>query len=338
MTERRAEILGFIVREYIDAAAPVSSKVIAERHTLGISPATIRNEMAYLEREGYLTHPHTSAGRVPTTGAYRYFVEHLMRETTVPADERRMIEHQFHQLDMELEEWIRLAAAVLASRASTASLVTAPRARRPQLRRLALVPVGESTVLLLVVLQDGAVKRRVVHTGASRSARALGRLAEGLNAQFLDLSGEEVRAECSHLQTIEQEIGMQVAELMDDVELHGSLELYRYGLAQMLRQPEFAEAEKAEKVVGVLESPGYLENVLAEIGVSHRGVQVIIGGEGRWPEISDFSLVVARYGLAWQSPGVVGIVGPTRMSYARNIPMVSFVADLMSTLMQGWDM
>jgi heat-inducible transcriptional repressor len=336
LTERQETILSFIVREYIDTATPVGSKAIVEGRDLGISSATVRSEMAHLEKKGYLTHPHTSAGRIPTAAGYRYFVEHLMKETTLPPNERRTIEHQFHQVDMELEQWMKLTATILASKASTASLVTAPRARRSRFKRLELVPMSGSTALLLLVLREGTIRRRIINLGDIQSPEALSALATELNRLLLDLSSEEVRAKSSQLRPAQEMVGEHVTELMDDVDLQHSPELYRYGLAHILRQPEFAEAEKIEKVVGILEHPRYLEAVLAEIGLSHGGIQIIIGGERRWPEISDFSLVLARYGLAWEISGVVGIMGPTRMPYGKNIPMVSYMADLMSKLVRGW--
>ncbi len=335
LTERQERILNFIVREYIDTTTPVGSKAIVERQGLDISSATVRNEMAQLEREGYLAQPHTSAGRIPTARGYRYFVEYLMEERALPVSEQLMIEHQFHQLDMALEQWIKLAVAVLASRAGTASLVTAPKARRSRFRRLELVPISESTTLLLLVLQEGTIRRSIISLGEIQSPQMLSRVANELNSVLLDLDSGEIRAKSAQLKALQEELGEHISALMDDVDLQHGPELYRYGLVHILRQPEFARAEKMEKVVGILEQPGYLESILAEIGLSYSGVQVIIGGEGRWPQISDFSLVLARYGLARHLEGVVGLVGPMRMPYSKNIPMVSYVADLMSRLVQG---
>jgi heat-inducible transcriptional repressor len=336
LTERQERILNFIVRDYIDTATPVGSKAIVEREDLGVSSATVRNEMADLEQQGYLTHPHTSAGRIPTAEGYRYFIEHLMEETRLTLTERRMIEHQFHQVDMELEQWIRLTATILTSRSSTASLVTAPRARRSRLKRLELVPMSETTALLLLVLHEGTIKRRIIDLGGIRSRETLSALANELNTLLPNLNSEEVRAKSAQLKPIQEELGQYIAELMGDLDLQHGLELHRYGLAHILKQPEFAETEKMERVVGILEQPGYLEAILAEIGLSPRGVQIIIGGEDRWPEISDLSLVLARYGLAWEITGVVGLMGPTRMPYGRNIPIVSYMANLMSKLVRGW--
>ncbi len=336
LTERQERILDFIVRDYIDTATPVGSRAVVDREDLGVSSATVRKEMAQLEQLGYLTHPHTSAGRIPTADGYRYFVEHLMKEATLSLSEQRTIEHQFHQVDMELEQWLRLSATILASRASTASLVTAPRTGRSRLKRLELIPTSETTALLLLVLQEGTVRRRIVNLGGLGPREALRTLANDLNALLIDLDSEGVRGKAAQLRPVQEEVGEHIADLMDDVDLQHRPELYRYGFAHILRQPEFAAADKIEKVVTVLEQPGYLESILTEVGPSHPGVQIIIAGENRWPEISDFSLVLARYGLGWRVTGVVGIMGPTRMPYGRNIPMVSYMANLMSKLVRGW--
>jgi heat-inducible transcriptional repressor len=334
LTERQERILDFVVREYVDKANPVGSKTIVELCNLGVSSATVRAEMAQLETLGYLTHPHTSAGRLPTARGYRYFVENLMRETALPLSERRMIEHQFHQVDRDLEQWIKLAGAILTSKADTASLVTAPRVRRPRFKRLDLVRLSDSNVLLLVMLSDGTIRRRIISLSATSVPATLQAVADELDALLLDLTSEQVRASFSRLTGAHATVGEQVAGLMDDVDLSRDLELHRYGFANILRQPEFTATEKLERVMSILEEPGHLEAILGEIALAHSGVQVIIGGEERWPSMSDFSLILARYGVAWRTTGVVGLMGPIRMPYSRNVPMVSYVAELMSRLVQ----
>jgi heat-inducible transcriptional repressor len=334
LTERQERILDLIVREYIDTATPVGSKTIVEEGDLTVSPATVRAEMAQLEQLGYLTHPHTSAGRTPTVLGYRYFVEYLMRETALPLSEQRTIEHQFHQVDRDLEQWIRLAGAILTSRSDTASLVTAPRTRRATFKRLELAHLSETNVLLMLLLRDGTARRRLVSLPEDEISGTLQGLAEELNAQFFELTGPEVRALSSRLTGAKALLARHVAEVMSHADLEHDLELYRYGFANILRQPEFARAGQMEKVVAILEQPGHLESILAEIALAHSGVQVIIGGEGRWPQMTDFSLVIASYGVARRTTGVVGLMGPVRMPYGRNVPMVSYVADLMSRLVR----
>jgi heat-inducible transcriptional repressor len=334
LSQREEQVLDFIVREYIDTATPVGSKTLTEHCGLGVSSATVRADMGRLEKMGYLTHPHTSAGRTPTPTGYRYFVGFLMRETALPLSERRMIEHQFHQVDRDLEQWIRLAGAILTSMTDTASLVTAPTARRPRFKRAELVRISEANVLVSIVLQDGTMRRRIVSLSASQTQDPLRATAEELNALLADLTGEEVKTRASNLTSTQAQLAEEIADLMAQANLPHDLELHRYGFANILRQPEFAAAEKVERVVGILEEPGRLESIVAEIALSRAGVQVVIGGEERWPQMRDFSLVLARYGAIRRTTGVVGLMGPLRMPYNRNVPMVSYMADLMSRLVR----
>jgi heat-inducible transcriptional repressor len=332
LSERQEQILDFIAREYIDSAAPVGSKTVVEGCALGVSSATVRADMAQMEKLGYLTHPHTSAGRMPTSAGYRYFVEFLMREANLPLTERRMIEHQFHQVDRDLEQWVRLAGAILTSKTHTASLVTPPRTQRCRVKYVELARISEANVLVSVALQDGTVRRGIASYGLSEKGASLATIAERMNALLAGLTAEEVRAKAGDSALAGTGLAGEVAELVGQADFRQDLELYRYGFANILRQPEFAAAEKVERVVGLLEEPGHLEAIVAEVAFSHGGVQVVIGGEGRWPQMSDFSLVLARYGAMLRTAGVVGLMGPVRMAYNRNVPMVSYVADLMSKL------
>ena len=162
LTDRRQKLLRFIIDEYVTTAQPVGSNALVEKYGLPVSPATIRNEMAALEDEGYIAQPHTSAGRVPTDLGYRYYVEALMREDCVPDDLKQMIRHQFHQAARELEEWARLSAAILAGRLQNAAIVTTPRSPEPRLRWLEIVSVHDYLALLVVVLEEARVLQQTL--------------------------------------------------------------------------------------------------------------------------------------------------------------------------------
>src|SRR3989304_4060342 len=151
--ERKERILAVTVDQYIQTVSPVSSAFIADECGFDLSSATIRNELAELEEEGYLTHPHTSAGRVPTERGYRYFVESLMEEFELPIVEQRMISHQFHQVTLDVDQWLRLTAAVLSRAAHGAALVTAPLSTRCRFKHLQLITIGDQVALLVLVLQ-----------------------------------------------------------------------------------------------------------------------------------------------------------------------------------------
>ena len=162
LSDRQQAVLRLVIEEYVNSATPISSKTISAGHSMGVSSATIRNEMATLEEMGYLTHPHTSAGRVPTEAGYRYFVQKLMEQIDLPIEEQRMINHQFHQARLELDQWLRLSAAVLAHTSQNASLVTAPKSERCYLKHLELISIQDDVALLILVLQGGLVKQQIL--------------------------------------------------------------------------------------------------------------------------------------------------------------------------------
>jgi heat-inducible transcriptional repressor len=192
LSERQRAILSLIVRDFIETAQPVGSQSVVQRHGLALSSATIRNEMAALEEMGFLNHPHTSAGRVPTVAGYRYFVEQLMGEIELPLAEQRMIQHQFHQAGMDLEAWMRLAASVVARAANAAGLVTAPRSFECRFKHLELIAIRDALVLLVVVLQDGAVLQQMLTSTESVAQEDLGRLSDQINNMLCGMSRREI--------------------------------------------------------------------------------------------------------------------------------------------------
>lgn len=331
LTDRRQAVLGLVVRQYIATAIPVGSKTIVEQYGLGISSATIRNEMAYLEEQGYLTHPHTSAGRVPTEKGYRFFVERLMGEAELPLSEQRTIRHQFHQARLDLEQWMRLAAAVLARTAHSTSLVAAPTVAQCRFKHLELIAAHGSRILLVLVLRGGIVKQRMLTLIQPRAQEELNQVAHRLKDLFIGLSADYIAASSYRLTPLEEQITNLVIEMMEEAEVRSSGEIYRDGLMHIFRQPEFSEIEHVWPIIKVLEEQSLLEAILAEV-LNSRGVQVIIGGEGRWDELSECTVVLAPYGEAGRAVGALGVLGPLRMRYGRAISTVRYVADLLSDL------
>lgn len=333
LTARQQAILGLVVGEYTATVTPVSSKAIVEAHGLGISSATVRNEMARLEESGYLTHPHTSAGRVPTDKGYRYFVERLLGETELPLAERRMIRHQFHQVRPEMDQWLKLSASVLAQAAQSVAWITAPSVPQCLFKHLELISIRDSLALVVLVLQGGTVKQRVLTLARSLSQEKLSRMATHLNEHFDGLTADGVIAQLARLAPLEAQVGELVAEMMGRSDGRARSEVYRDGLLNILQQPEFAEGQSARQVFGLLEESSFLEAILADaLAPTGGGVQVIIGGEGPWEELNDCSLVLSRYGVSSHATGDLGVLGPTRMPYGRAISAVRYVSNLMSEL------
>lgn len=334
MTPRCQTILRLVIGEYIRTAAPVGSKAIRELYHLDISPATIRNEMAWLEEHGYLTHPHTSAGRVPTEKGYRYFVEKLMGESDLSPAERRTISHQFHQAQLDIEQWMRLAAAVLAHRARGAALVTSPKSAPSRLKHLELISIRDTLALLILVLYAGVVKQQVLPLSVPMTQDELSRIAAMLSHRWEGLNEATIAATLPGLSEFEHRVGDAVCEMMRRLDARHATEIYRDGLLNLLSQPEFVHSASAQQIVRLLEERQIIDALVSEV-LQRGGLQIIIGGEGRWQDLAEVSLVLARYGVENQVAGALGVLGPLRMRYDRAVSVVRFVAQLMSDLVSN---
>ncbi len=336
MTQRRRAVLGLVIRSYIEKGQPVGSKAFVQGYGLDISPATIRNEMAILEDMGFLTHPHTSAGRVPTESGYRFFVENLLGETELPPSEQLMIRHQFHQAHLELDQWARLAAAVLAHTTHKAALATPPRARAGQVKHLELVSLRDTVVLLVLVLHGGSLKQQMLVLEEPLEQEALSALSNLLNERFRELQAWQIRSRLAGLPALGQMVGEAVAEIMEAADSRAEAAIYREGLAQILSEPDLVERGQARQMVAALEGPGLVEVIATATPSEIGSVQVLIGGEGRWEDLRDLSLILARYGVEGGATGLLGVVGPLRMPYDRTIGAVRYVSQLMSDLVGDW--
>lgn len=337
MTLRRQAILGLVIRSYIEKGQPVGSKAFVEGYGLELSAATIRNEMAALEEMGYLTHPHTSAGRIPTEQGYRYFVEHLLGDTELPLPEQLKIRHQFHQARLELDQWVRLAVAVLAHTTRKAAVATPPRARESKFKHLELISLHDTLVLLVLVLQGGTVKQEMLTLDQPMDQESLSRLSNQLNAECAGLTGSQIGARLAARSGLIGQLGELVSQTMINMDSREANAFYREGLVHVLAEPEFADGEQVRQMVQTLEGPTLVDVVMTAAEPLDVGsVQVLIGGEGRWREFAELSLVLSRYGVEGRASGLLGVVGPIRMPYDYTIGAVRYVSQLMSDLVSEW--
>ncbi|MCP4543303.1 MAG: heat-inducible transcription repressor HrcA [Chloroflexi bacterium] len=333
LTPRQRTVLGLVVREYVKSTLPVSSRVLVEHYGLQVSTATVRNELARLEELGYLTHPHTSAGRIPTDKGYNHFVERLLGEVELPMQEQRTIVHQFHQARRDFEQWMPLAASILAGTARGAALVTAPQAAESCYKHLQLISTQGRLVLLVLVLGGGTVKQQMLTLAEPLNQDALNEASDRINQLFNGLTVGEIQDCFDELPSFEANVANLVMDIMNRADMRMAGVVYRDGLSQVLQQPEFSEGEHAQGLVRVMEEHGFLEAVLADALSPEVGsVRVLIGGEGRWDELRTCSLVLGRYGVAGFATGALGVVGPTRMLYGRAISAVRFVSGVLSDM------
>ena len=334
LTDRRRDILKLIIEDYISTAMPVSSDAIARQMAVPVSSATVRNEMAALEDEGFIAQPHTSAGRVPSDRGYRYFVEFLMPEQTLTAEEQRMIDHQFHQVQLDTDQWVRLAAAVLARAAMNMAVITAPKVLDVRLKHVQLVQVQQRLTLLVMVFDRGLLRQRFITSEPDLNQDDLNRLANRINAEMGGRNLRGIKRKLSQFQGFESEVVEQLAAEMREVETPTPEQIVRDGLLNIMAQPEFAQTERVRQFMALFESGRMLEGVLTD-ALTSDGVRVIIGSENKNDDMRQCSIVLSRYGRDGEAEGVLGILGPTRMPYSRVISTVRYTAAILQELIHA---
>jgi heat-inducible transcriptional repressor len=336
---RAQAILRAVIEEYVTTATPVGSMALVERYGLGVSSATVRNILAELEANGLLTHPHTSAGRIPTDAGYRFFVESIAEVVPLPAVEQLMIRHQFGQVEFASEQWFRLAATTLASLTRAAGLATPAKPRDAHIRRIDLVAINERMASLILVLREGSIKQAVIALDGDEpiDQPTLNKVAGLLNDRLVDLTAARAATrldglgEDERVQRLAHRVGERIVQIVKEYDAAAIEEVFSDGLLNVMEAPEFAQSDKLRRVFSALENRAYLGELVGSVAGAGR-IQVFIGHENQPLEMQDVSLVLAPYGRPGRAIGVVGVLGPTRMSYSQAIGTVRFVSGLMNEL------
>ncbi len=336
---RSQAILRAVIEEYVTTAQPVGSQALVERYGLGVSSATVRSILAELEEAGLLTHPHTSAGRMPTDAGYRFYVESIVDTVPLPAVEQLMIRHQFGQVEFASEHWFRLAATTLAGLTRSAGLATPAKPRSAHIRRVDLVKVNERMASLILVLREGGIKQAVVSLDEADTVDqpTLNRVAGLLNDRLTDATGSRAATILARLpddepvQRLARRVGERIVRILNEYDAASVEEVFSDGLLNVMEAPEFAQSDKLRQVFTALENRAYLGELVGSVAGSGT-IHILIGAENPRAEMHDVSLVLAPYGRPGQAIGVVGVLGPTRMSYSQAIGTVRFVSGLMNEL------
>jgi heat-inducible transcriptional repressor len=336
LTDRMREIFGLVVDSYLERGLPIGSKALAG--SISLSPASIRGVMQELEERGLLTHPHTSAGRIPTDSGLRLFVDGIMQAAAPDARERREIERQIVR-DQPIEDALAAASAALSGLSHAAGVVLAPK-RELTLKQLNFVPLSSTRALAVLVGADGSVENRVVSLDGGTSAAALTEVSNFVNARLSGLTLAEAEARLrAEIRERKEAIDSAAAELVASGLAAWSQDHARRPVLIVRGHANLIDATAAEDLDRVRQLLGELEEAqeIAQLLESARdapGCRIFIGSENRMFALSGSSVIAAPYrGSQGEVVGVVGVIGPTRLNYARVVPMVDFTAKALTRLM-----
>jgi len=339
LNERQKEILRYVICNFVMTAAPVASRYVAVHDMSGLSPATIRNTMADLEEMGYVTHPHTSAGRIPTDKGYRFFVDWLMEVEPVTVKERGDIRKQFDNA-REPDEVFRQAAKLLGVISHQLSVVAPPHLRSAVLDHLELISVASNKIFVLLTVKTGIVKTITMEVMSEISQENLANIARLLNERLHGLTLETIRSTVADRVKDFKDEGTGLVNLFihsadmifDDT--RESEKLHIGGTQSFVEQPEYSNPENFRTIIELLNNEGVLVEVLEKHEPKNRneGAVVFIGQEHGDLRLRNYSIVVATYKIGGVV-GKVGIIGPKRMHYAKVVPLVDYVANEVSLML-----
>ena len=336
LSYRTSTILNLLIDEYVQTAAPVASDGIARSPALRVSPATVRSAMSQLTEAGYISRPHVSAGGVPSDLGYRHYVESLGEPPPLPNRLRQRVDRWLGEAEPDAEVWTRRCATALSQLTANLAIVTQPRSPSPRLKRMQLVFLQEYVALLVIVLGETRLLKRLLSLDDPVSQHRLDEAADRLNEALAGLSRRQIEMNRVELDPLEQRVRQDSLEMMLEAEKSDMPEHHIEGLGRLLGQPEFAAGERARQLVQAVEERVLLERIVsAAREAAHDAPKVYIGSENRDESLRSFGVIVCRYGRPDGVGGAICVVGPTRMGYSRAIAGTRHLAAMMSSMVQA---
>jgi len=338
MDERKQKVLAAIVQDYISMGEPVGSRTIARRYALGVSPATIRNEMADLEEMGLLEQPHTSAGRIPSDYGYRYYVDCLMAPQKLTLEEEQYVQRRYKQKMHEFEQILEETARLISEMTAYTAVALGPNQNNAFLEQVQILPIQlTNKALLIAVTSTGLVEHRIFTIPENITPEDLQRLSKLLNANLQGRVMEEISQAVLkdiYQEVIEhRELFSQVIELLRQIlAMEGGKKVYLEGVFNILSQPEFKDLERVKELLVLLEQEDTLRRIFAS--TPEHGLTIRIGQENKEEGIDKCSVVTISYAVEGKIMGKLGLLGPTRMQYSRVISVLNCVADSLSRSLQ----
>lgn len=338
LSERKLQILQAIVADFIYSAEPVGSRTLSKKYEMGISPATIRNEMSDLEEMGYLNHTHTSSGRIPSDKAYRLYVNQMMQDYPMTNAEKRLIAEKLTKNVREIERTIEYAATLLSELTNLASFAITPSRSVNQIKYVNFFPVDDHTVVLMIVGDDGKVRNTNIHLEDTYTLEALELMSKVMTHNFRAknisdvLTLDIVKAFERDLPSYSELAGKIAPTFIDTLERMMSVDLYMEGLSNIFSIPEYNDMERAKCFMEMIQRKQHFTEVLVN---RENGLIITIGGENVDDYMKECSLITADYKINGKLIGKLGVIGPTRMKYGEITSVIKYMSDNISKTFRG---
>jgi heat-inducible transcriptional repressor len=337
LNERKIKILEAIINDYIATGEPIGSRSIAKKYDLGISSATIRNEMSDLEDMGLIVQPHTSAGRIPSEKGYRLYVDELMKPGELSGEDIKFLKQAINTGMGQIDYLMQQTAKALSMLTSYTTVVTEPKSRVIKVKHIQLVPVDERSLVAVIVTDNKVVKNQIIRSASIPNVNELNELSAVVNSIIANVSLDDINADVlgavldkypNYKDIIIKVFKAIVAAVREEEEVH----LYTSGVKNILGFPEFSDVNKARNVFQAFEEKDMLINLMSPESVGEQGndsnqIQILIGGESRVEEMKDCSIVRANYRYGDNSYGTIGIIGPTRMNYSQAVAVLTNIVN-----------
>lgn len=336
LNERKKKILKIIIEDYISSAEPVGSRTIARKYDLGLSPATIRNEMSDLELLGYLEQPHTSAGRIPSAQAYHFYVDALIEPGTLTDNDMALIDGWYNERRRNIDDIFQSTAKILSRMTQNVSMVLTNQQTIANFCYLKFLPLDSQHAILCIVADDGSIDTNVVDIPLGMSSEEMDYLAGKMSKLLEDRNLSDISVEIlQNVHTDVVEDKLIFSSLLQAVrKMTGRRQeqkVFLGGTKQLLNQPEFRDVERVRNLLGILEEEKVLKDLLQ--GGEDSGLKVTIGSENKFTGIQDCSMVQATYRLNGQIVGTMAVLGPTRMEYGKVISVMDYLHKNLKTIL-----
>ena len=336
LNERKKKILQIIIEDYISSAEPVGSRTIARKYDLELSPATIRNEMSDLELLGYLEQPHTSAGRIPSAQAYRFYVDALIEPGTLTDNDMALIDGWYNERRRNIDDIFQSTAKILSRMTQNVSMVLTNQQTIANFCYLKFLPLDSQHAILCIVADDGSIDTNVVDIPLGMSSEEMDYLAGKMSKLLEDRNLSDISVEIlQNVHTDVVEDKLIFSSLLQAVrKMTGRRQeqnVFLGGTKQLLNQPEFRDVERVRNLLGILEEEKVLKDLLQ--GGEDSGLKVTIGSENKFTGIQDCSMVQATYRLNGQIVGTMAVLGPTRMEYGKVISVMDYLHKYLKTIL-----